>query len=122
MSTEPKKPASGPWRFLRVLTIGPFTATAYVTLDGNAVLSAVEAPDGKPEYHVSVSRAGAVASDELVSQVRRDFGMEEAQEDNHGPGVVRHLWLAVEPVDRKPDCHCVNEAPAGEDGPRVWRP
>lgn len=86
--------------------------------DGLQVLSAVEDLDDlgrplHPEYHVSVSVLTGLAppherrtpKDEEMEIVRRDFGMGAADEYNHGPGIVRHLWLDVG-ADAQEACPC----------------
>lgn len=94
---------------------------------GVGVLSAVEIVQGEDgrvtrEWHVSVSMLnGSVADNLVMAMVRRDFGMEDAFEDNHQPGVVRNLWLCVDPSDRRPQCECVDKERPHEHGPRVWR-
>lgn len=44
-------------------------------------------------------------SDRDMSRVRRAFGMEEAEEDNHEPGVARKLFLVVDQAGRA-SCEC----------------
>lgn len=67
------------------------------------------APDGSddviPQWHVSVSEGGRRPSRKLIERVRRDFGMEQAEVDNHHPGVAVHLLLCVAP-DRRVACEC----------------
>ena len=69
----------------------------------------MEAPDGShdviPQWHVSVSECGRRPSPKLVDQVRRDFGMEQAEIDNHHPGVAVHLMMCVDP-ERRVSCEC----------------
>lgn len=54
-----------------------------------------------PQNHVSVSIYGGHtptkrrATDEEISLVRREFDMDDAEEDNHSPGVARHLFLPL---------------------------
>lgn len=72
-------------------------------------LASLEAPDGSgdviPQWHVSLSDDGRRPSPKLVDRVRRDFGMEGAEVDNHHPGVAVHLMLCVDPA-RRVDCEC----------------
>lgn len=66
-------------------------------------------PDGSGEvglqWHLSFSRRGHRPGKRDVVRVRTVFGMKEAEEDNHHPGVARHLWLVVDPA-RRVDCEC----------------
>ena len=74
-----------------------------------------------PTWHVSVSAVGGVVNDGELEVVRRAFGMEAAEEDNHEPGRARHLFLPIDPAHRA-DCEC-NTAEATfieEDGHR-WK-
>lgn len=119
----PKRPLSGNWAHTGRLQLGlGGTLTERWELGGIVALSDVSAPEGKPEWHVSVTDRGGIADALVMAQVRRDFGMVDAQEDNHGKGKARHLWLVVPERDRRPDCHCVNEAPPNVEGEREWRP
>lgn len=69
----------------------------------------VEAPDGSkdmiPQWLVTVSKNGRRVSDADVARVRRAFDMEEAEEDNHFPGVSRAFFLVVDPA-RRVACEC----------------
>lgn len=114
-----------PWEVVEVSELWTRYRHAHT---GAMVLSAVElAADTSGdhlEWHVSVSGPKATrAGTGLMQVVRRDFGMEAAIEDNHVPnGVVRNLWLRVNPDTRGP-CDCEGEREevypipgAGEDG------
>lgn len=103
------------------------------------VFSAVEKTNRGFEWHVSVSLASPViggsarrAPRSVVRKVRRDFGLEQAEEDNHVPhGFVRNLWLTCDP-DHRGECECVDEGPpivepfgepGGDEGDDYeWRP
>lgn len=95
------------------------------------VLSNVEdVTPGGVTWHGSVSEAGGRPGRSAMRLVRRAFGMEEAEEDNHSPGQrIRSLWLPVDPAQRKP-CACVvlEEPTLGDAGMPgdldryVWRP
>ncbi|MGB1225788.1 MAG: hypothetical protein ACPHCN_16830 [Mycobacterium sp.] len=98
-------------------------AMAYYTLRvGRAqlvALSALEiavyprAADGSgPQWHVSVSsrdrKGERRVTDKLLNRTRVDFFgplAAIAEEDNHEPGMARHLWLPVDPACRV-DCEC----------------
>lgn len=86
-------------------------------------------PDGSgmgPQWHVSISfgpnATRRLTSDEL-KPVLRDFGMTEAEEDNHEPGRARHFWLPVDPAHRV-DCECktTEEVHTEADGHRWSNP
>jgi hypothetical protein len=50
-----------------------------------------------PQFHVSVSvpSEDRRATDDEIEAVRRDFDMEDAEEDNHQPGRIRNLFRPV---------------------------
>lgn len=63
-----------------------------------------------PTWHVSVSAGDGRSSarpvtDAELEVVRRAFGMQAAEEDNHEPGMARHLFLAIDPKHRAA-CEC----------------
>ena len=68
-----------------------------------------EAPDNPaetvPHWLVSVSENGGRPSDRSTQRVRIDFALEGALEDNHHPGIARHLWMPEDPA-RRGQCHC----------------
>lgn len=60
-------------------------------------------------HHVSVSMVGgAFVPDSELMRVRRDFGMLEAEEDNHHPGRARHLMMPDDPRYRV-SCECKSD-------------
>lgn len=99
-----------------------------------SVISAVEvADDGKidkgPEYHLSVARQTPNGPRRCTSDtarwVRRQFGLEGAEEDNHVPGgVARNFWRPVADPLVGLECECKDEEPAivEDKGDFVWRP
>lgn len=101
-------------------------------LRGLQVLSAIDIADdpanpGAPPrayWHVSVMARGvlfgmlSIATDEQLERVRSAFDMGGAEEDNHGPGKARHLWLACGST-RQPDCACKTDEDRHADGARV---
>jgi hypothetical protein len=98
-----------------------------------AVLSAVEfIDDGKvdgPEYHLSISRQHRTLGTRRCSSnearwVLKQFGIEEAIEDNHVPGGrVRNFWRPVADPMVGRECLCVESEPAivEDKGDFVWR-
>lgn len=94
---------------------------------GLLVLSEIndmEAPDGSkesiPQWLVTVSKNGKRVSDDDLDRVRRAFGMEQAEEDNHHPGVSRALFLCVDP-DRRATCECkADESTVVEPDGYTW--
>lgn len=74
-----------------------------------STLDMAQLPDGAgvgPQWHISVSRGRlGRAKPEEVAKARRAFGMLDAEEDNHHPGVARHFWLPVDPAHRVA-CEC----------------
>jgi hypothetical protein len=100
---------------------------------GLAVLSAVEfIDDGKvdgPEYHLSVSRQHRTMGTRRCSSVEarwvlKQFGLEEATEDNHVPhGIVRNFWRPVADPMVGRECLCVEDENAivEDKGDYVWR-
>jgi hypothetical protein len=121
-----KTPILGDWSEGRPIHFGMVAARDFMHCTGIRALSAIELVEGEDgkvtrEWHVSVSHGGKIPSNEAMDMVRRAFGMEDAFEDNHNPGVVRNLWLAIDPDDRRKGCTCVENEAAHEQGPRIWR-
>ncbi len=58
-----------------------------------------------PTWLVSASYKGRRCTDAQVGVVRAAFGMQEAEEDNHEPGIARKLFLVVAVADRVA-CDC----------------
>lgn len=89
----------------------PYSASVW-RLGGILAISSWQmskAPDGSgdviPQWLISVSDSGHRPSDRVVAKVRADFGMDDADVDNHHPGVAMHLWMPIEKSRRKA-CHC----------------
>lgn len=127
---QPKKPRPGATDWEPRGTHG--TAERWVS-GGICVLSDVHwlADHGEPlhpEFHLSVSYNGGRAGRQAVRKVLRDFGMENASEDNHVPdGFVRNFWRHVNDAEHHV-CPCQETEPAIEtvirgDDPDlfVWR-
>lgn len=75
-----------------------------------------------PHYHVSAThRAGQVpriCTDEEMERVREAFGLARAEEDNHGEGIARHLWILCG-REREPECPCKKDEQRVVEGDRV---
>lgn len=76
-----------------------------------SALEEIDYPDGSgdrgPCWHLSVSRApgNARPTDRELLLVIVAFGVPAAEEDNHHPGIARHLFCPVDPA-RRVDCEC----------------
>lgn len=130
-NAEPKKPIEGSWDYRGKITRDVSEMFVYDHILGMRVISSIDFIKGKPEWHLSVSKAkfsgysGDVElsrpSIEEARRILKQFGAEDFDEDNHVPGKARHFWLAVTPTLRKP-CDCKeNEKPIIE-GEYEWRP
>jgi hypothetical protein len=134
---EVRRPASASWRpdLLRqrnVRAIEPDMERAEVwCCDGIVVVTNIEnVTPGGWTWHVSVSEHGQRPGRLAMEAVRRTFGMQEAEEDNHSPGMrIRSLWLPIDPAQRRA-CPCkAEEEPTILDAGRagdldrfIWRP
>lgn len=58
-----------------------------------------------PTWHVSVSVLGRRPTDAEFQAALAAFGMLEGDEDNHHPGVARHVFMPLDPAYRKV-CEC----------------
>jgi hypothetical protein len=139
MSEQPRRPRHAGWRpdpdaAARVIlrSMGRSVAEAW-RYRGILVISAVEdVDDGRgatPTWHLSITERGDRPGLRAMATVRRDFDMEEAEEDNHGPAMkLRDLWLPIEPRMRG-ECACkaaeepvIGVAGHGDDADvYVWR-
>lgn len=61
------------------------------------VISTVEARDGRPCWHLSVSIVGVrrLPRKHEVKRALRDFGLEAAIEDNTDAAIARHFWHVI---------------------------
>ena len=132
----PRRPKDGT-RWLRLPDPPPWVTLGYAGErwwhdNGRlCVISAVEVAkddDGierGPEYHLSISVAGHARCSSMTARaVLADFGLEDAEEDNHVPsGVVRNFWRPV--ADRLVglECTCKADEPAivEDRGDFIWR-
>lgn len=123
-------PTQGAWRLVERGRVawGPgvtIVSDDYLHAGGMFVMSSVEFVEGAWEYHVSVSLRGrngpARALNDQVAVVLRDFGIEDADEDNHVPGgKARNFWKKV--VGPTEACPCkATEEPHDEGHGYVWR-
>lgn len=103
-------------------------SSSWVTHDGLVAISAIHVSylpgtqDTKvgPQWLVSVSRPGGPrrcnVTDEDLARVVECFAMPAWDEDNHHPGVARHLWCPVDEQYRSA-CECkVTEVLVDTDG------
>lgn len=99
----------------------------WVSHDGLVVLSACEnsvLPGTHPEeygaqWHVSVSRSPARSTPADVRRVVDGFAMPAFDEDNHHPGIARHLWCPLDPAYRSA-CECKVTEQLIVDGDYEW--
>jgi hypothetical protein len=99
---------------------------------GLFVLSAVEVTKTElgeeelgPEYHLSISKyPNKRCSRHEAKIVLKEFGLEDATEDNHVPGgFVRNYWRPVADKFSGYECPCVDREPAmvEDKGDFIWR-
>lgn len=121
----PRLPEPADWCTIGAVDTGNRGRALALLRDGLQVLTAVESPEGRPEFHVSVSALTGIPThprraptDQEMEFVRGAFGMGGADEDNHGPGVCRHLWLDVGKSRQEP-CACKQDEQRIVEGDRV---
>lgn len=103
--------------------------SAWTSHDGLLVLSTLEQahlpgsgdpPLVGPQWLVSVSRRGAErCTPDEARHVVDCFAMPAYDEDNHHPGVARHLWCPVDPAYRHA-CECKIDEVLVTDGDYAW--
>lgn len=135
---NPKRPSGEGWRPAtwwscppQLMALGGYAVEPWEHGNGLFVLSAVEvaAPEpGEiplgPEYHLSVSRHGNRCTSQEAKWVLRQFGLEDATEDNHVPsGRVRNFWRPVADHLSGHKCPCADIEPtmAEDKGDFIWR-
>jgi hypothetical protein len=109
---KPKTPKNRKWQQVGRGLAGD-TGALWFRLGAVLVCSQVArmgAPDSSGDvlltWLVSVSEAGrSMPTDLTMRRVRRAFGMQQAEEDNHENGVSRKLFLVVDP-SRRVACEC----------------
>ena len=125
----PKTPPCGAWKLAGRVQAG----VVYDNHEtGIRVVSSVDSvernPPGSglhtPHFHVSATKwvapfqAPIICTDQDMEPTRRDFGMGGAEEDNHGKGAARHLWLECS-RDVEPECPCKQDEERTVEGQRV---
>jgi hypothetical protein len=96
------------WTYDRPAPQGPGSVYRRGELTVIVTLATMEMPDGNgsgPTWLLSVTRRGKRAKDNLVKVALRDFGMLDAEEDNHNPGQARCFFLVCDPA-RRVACEC----------------
>ena len=129
---KPKCPDNADWSRVKLPASSPvmcmgYTVNAWLHKDGYFVLSAVEAPEAQklgPEYHLSVSKSGGRCSSAEGLWICHEFGIPEADEDNHVGGISRHYWRPVADNLADYSCPCKDEETAivEDKGDFIWRP
>lgn len=110
---ERRPPASGWWHRVTTHRPDPRATAETAWRRGHLVVISslldAELPGGEgkvgPTYHVSISYKTRRPKPHHVRSALRDFGMAEAEEDNHHPGVARHFFLPLDPAYRGV-CEC----------------
>lgn len=75
------------------------------------------------QWHMSISRSGKRPKPHQVRRVLRAFGMEEAENDNHHPGVAQNYFMVVDPAGRVGcECKVEEETIVESDGFRWTNP
>lgn len=135
-AVQPKRPKGGEWQQIpppKIMQYDGFPVTVWLhTQSGIYVISTVEVvrpepgePEIGPEYHLSMSCYGrARVRRQDAKWVLKQFGLEDAKEDNHVPhGIVRNFWRPVADNLSGYECPCIDEEPAMREdrGDYVWR-
>lgn len=109
---SPKQPRGSEWTRLPDMQ-APGRLLVEVWVSGpirvTSSLSSMELPDGSgelgPQWLIGISANSKRPKPHHVRRALRAFGMTEAEEDNHEPGVARKFFLVVDPT-RRTDCEC----------------
>lgn len=127
---KPKEPKGYGWiramRLPRETTMG-YEGYQWVWPEkGFTVFSALEVvkPEIGPEYHLSISKNGGRCSRNEARFITKQFGMQDAEEDNHVPGgFVRNFWLPVNENLIGVECPCKAVEPVMREnkGDFEWR-
>jgi hypothetical protein len=73
-----------------------------------SALETAQLPDGSGvglQFHISISANGKRVDSKTARRALAAFRLQDAEEDNHEPGVAKHFWLPVDPEHRV-DCEC----------------
>jgi hypothetical protein len=106
----------------------PLAGSAWRSHDGLTVVSSLaeaflpgsgEPPLVGPQWLVSVSRSPERSKAEDVLRVVDAFAMPAFDEDNHHPGIARHLWCPLEEQYRSA-CECKVSEVTIVDGDYAW--
>lgn len=85
----------------------------------HAPLPGTDPPELGPQWMISVSRSPDRSRTEDVQRVVDCFAMPAFDEDNHHPGIARHLWCPVDPAYQQA-CECHIREVNVVDGDYVW--
>jgi hypothetical protein len=132
---QPKTPLFDGWIELpsppQFVTMGYDAKVFQHPETGMSVISAVEVVEVEPgsehlgpEYHISISKRGQRCDLKEARLVLQQFGLEDAEEDNHVPnGKVRNFWRPVADRLSGYQCPCKDNEPAMREdkGDYVWR-
>lgn len=111
MIPDAKRPKIPLWEFIGASDAG--NQYRHIKTKAIAISAAVEVQEDHLPRHwcwlLTLSgRNRRVLSDAEVKRYQLNFGMQEAEEDNHEAGFVRKFWLPVDPQYRIP-CPCKDE-------------
>lgn len=129
---KPKCPDGPGWQQQAIPAHSPVAQSGYTAESwyhaetGLFAISAVEVAESEigAEFHLSVSKAGGRCLPEEGWWVCHEFGIPEADEDNHIGGITRNYWRPVADALAERICPCKDEEPAivEDGGAYVWRP
>lgn len=133
---QPKRPTGKGWKIAKWWVCPPqlaalgYPVEPWIHENGLFVLSAVEVTDQPDEmplgplYHVSITRNSTRATGAEAAWVIEQFGMSDAEEDNHVPGgKVRNFWRPVADHLSGYECPCKEDEPVIKEdkGDFEWR-
>lgn len=123
---RPKEPSNSEWRHLGTIPYHEFANARYIHKGLKLLaISAVEVVDGKPEYHLSISRytdgGGRRCTSGEALVVLNHFDLLGAVEDNHSP-TIRNFWMPVAEINQGIECECKDDEAVIVEGDFEWRP